>query len=332
MEKDFETIDALIAKFLAGETSGEEAATLKKWRERSPENEVYFEENKKLLVSIAAVQTKHSVDVDLAWQQVSEKITDGTSVISLNRRRVYLQIAASLLLLACLGLIISWFLNAQPAAPLLVKAGKTSIEKVLPDGSKAFINRNSEISYSENKNGEREIALKGEAFFEVVHNEKQAFVIHVGGVMVKDIGTAFNVKENSENKTVEVFVESGEVSFFSEHNTGIILRKGEKAVYDNATQQFTKIELEGSENTGSFRTKVFEFSNSRLADVIAQLNSVYGANIRLNDPSIGDRQLSVVFNNEELPEILNIIAETLDLEAEHTAGVIVLKDKPVSSE
>ncbi len=329
MQKDFENIDALIAKFHAGETNPAEDGFIDKWRKESAENENYFEDSIRFLSKVSAFNGGQTVDVNAAWEQLNRRISGETTIIPLTRGRTFLRVAASLLLLVSLGLVINWFFNKPSASPLCLKAGAAVTEEILPDGSKVFMRKNSEISYLVNDEGQREVVLKGEAFFEVVHDEKKPFVVNVNEVMIKDIGTAFNVKDNLAGQSVEVLVESGEVLFFAENNPGLSLVKGEKAIYDKTTKQFARAQVNPSENTMAYKSKIFEFRETRLREVVSQLNEAYNCNIRLGSESIGDQHLSVVFNNENPELIISIIAETLDLEVEKRGDSVLFKSKSV---
>ncbi|MES2680946.1 MAG: FecR domain-containing protein [Bacteroidota bacterium] len=331
MQKDFENIDALIAKFHAGETNPEENAFLEDWKRESAENDLYFKASIKFLNSMAGFKDVETVDVNAAWEKLDKRISAGAKIIPISGRKTFVWIAASLLLLVSLGFVFTWFFDETASSPLCFKATASITEEILPDGSKVFMRKNSEISYLVNKEGQREVILKGEAFFEVVHDEKNPFVVNVNDVMIRDIGTAFNVKDNQAVNSIEVLVESGEVLFFSENNPGLQLVKGEKAVYNKTTKQFARVQVNPSENTTSYKSKIFEFRETRLREVVTQLNEAYGCNIRLGSEAIGEQHLSVVFNNENPELIINIIAETLDLEVEKRGDSVLFKSKSVSN-
>ena len=82
----------------------------------------------------------------------------------------------------------------------------------LPDGSKIYLNRNSEFSYRKNfgKHG-RNVKLTGEAFFEISPDVSKPFIIDAGKAKVKVVGTSFNVITNNRESAVEVFVKTGKV-------------------------------------------------------------------------------------------------------------------------
>lgn len=53
--------------------------------------------------------------------------------------------------------------------------------------------------------GRRDVRLlRGEAFFQVVHDTKRPFVVTVGAVQTTDVGTAFDIRRNDADTTVAV--------------------------------------------------------------------------------------------------------------------------------
>ncbi|MGC9353763.1 MAG: FecR family protein, partial [Mariniphaga sp.] len=103
---------------------------------------------------------------------------------------------------------------------LVIPYGKTS-EILLPDGTHVFLNAGSRLIYPDffaDKN--REVFLVGEAYFEVVHNEKQPFVVQTTDVRVRVLGTQFNVSAYPSENIIETVLSSGKVRL-EQNNTGM---------------------------------------------------------------------------------------------------------------
>lgn len=324
-----ENIDDLIAKVLAGEASREEVDLLEGWMDETPDNRMYFEQTENLFAQVDNFKLENKVDTAKAWEKLNTRISESeTKVIPLFKRPNSLRIAASIVLLAVLGLILNYVFDNTAPEPVMLSAKTKVLEQKLPDGSTVTLNKNTEIAYVVNKKNVRQVKLKGEAYFEVVHNEEVPFEITIGDVVIKDIGTAFNVKALPGSNIIEVWVESGEVQFYSESSKGLTLVKGEKALYDKTTKQFTKSIPNPVENTISYKSRIFQFRENTLREVLAQVNEVYGTSIRLSDERLGNCRVTTLFNNEDLETLLSIIAETLDLEIERSGDVITLKGQP----
>lgn len=81
--------------------------------------------------------------------------------------------------------------------------------RVLPDGSKVELNRGATLTVQYTP-GERRVKLdRGEAHFSVEHDSQRPFIVNAGGVDVRAVGTAFNVR--IDPAAVEVLVTEGKV-------------------------------------------------------------------------------------------------------------------------
>lgn len=323
MKDNFEYIDDLIAKVLAKEATPEESAWLKHWSNESEANTVYVEDFKKLFAQIDSIKEDKKVDTIKAWNKLNDRIEKREAkIIELPKPKQTFRIAAAVILMICLGFVLKIILNNSDSKPEVFAADKQAIEKKLPDGTKVFINKNSEIAYTI-KDDVREVNLKGEAYFEVVHNETQPFVINIEGILIKDIGTEFNVKTLS-NGDIEVKVEGGEVQFYTENSEGLNLIKGEKALYSKTKNKFTRVNTDMFDNTSSYRSKVFNFKKTNLKDVIDLLNEVYLSDIRIEDSKLANCPYTGSFSNQPVEEIIEILKETFDMKVEKVGSAYVI--------
>lgn len=85
---------------------------------------------------------------------------------------------------------------------LIVERGG-EFQLVLADGTKVWLNSDSELTYPDVFNEKtRQVYLKGEAYFEVAHSERQPFLVKAGDYSIRVLGTAFNVSSYAEEKEV----------------------------------------------------------------------------------------------------------------------------------
>jgi transmembrane sensor len=86
---------------------------------------------------------------------------------------------------------------------------------VLSDGSKVWLNADSKISFPvQFDKAERKVAIEGEAYFEVVHNDKWPFTVAIAGGSggaVKVLGTSFDIK--TYGKKIYTTLVTGSVLF-----------------------------------------------------------------------------------------------------------------------
>ena len=125
--------------------------------------------------------------------------------------------------------------SQKPINEISVNPGaKTSLK--LPDGSKVWVNSGSKLSYPETFQGNtREVYLEGEAFFDIIKDPSNPFIVHTSGIDVKVLGTAFNVKAYEADPTIEATLVHGmiEVSKVNQPNASkVILKPHEKLIFN----------------------------------------------------------------------------------------------------
>ena len=317
-----EHIDALIAKYLSAEANANERTELFAWTKLSEENLQYFEDSKRLFAAIETNSLQWKVDVTSAWQKVDARTQTPAKIISLWSRQTVTGIAAAILIV---GLAMFFYLRNTAEEPVLLslQAAPTIQQSALPDGSKVTLNAGSELKYSLRK-GRRHVELKGEAYFEVVHNAEQSFEVQSGDVIIRDIGTAFNVKPLQAGN-LEVSVLEGEVELLSENGGSLFLKAGEKGLYKTSSKSFEKLGGAVSTSDAAYATKDFEFEAEKLQEVIRQINSAYNVDIKIEDARMKNCLFSVSFHNEDLEMVLDVIAETLSMQVEKQGSKIILK-------
>jgi transmembrane sensor len=327
LENALNHIDELIGKYLAGEASDKERAQVEMWAEESNTNQKLLQHYKLIFERAANVKTLHRFDEDAAWSKVKSKLNSEAKVVSLNKEtgnlNFFYRIAASIIIILGVGFFVyrSFDKSNKDAVELVAEAN--AVSNVLPDGSNVFLNKQTKLSYAYDKKKKAHVVkLNGEAYFKIKHEEKKTMIVDVAGAYIRDIGTAFNVKAYPEKNTIEVVVEEGEVVFYTDNNVGINLNASAKGVYNKTTKQFS-IEKPES-NVLSYKTRVFTFDGVTLEDVVNDVNEVYDKKIIL-PRHLRQCRLTVYFNNEDIDEIANVIAETLGLTVKRDNKEILLE-------
>lgn len=327
MGQPYDHIDDLIGKYLAGEATAEECRQVEEWANESTSHKKQFEHFKLIFERASSVKNVQPFDADKAWLGVKAKMTRPRAKAILLRPYVGVLRAAAVLIVAVGVGYLAYQWTSAPGPVVTLASQNEVVTDSLPDGSLAVLNKRSTLTYTfEARSNKRKVELRGEAYFEVKHQEGSPFVIEAGEVTIEDIGTAFNVTAFPESQTIEVYVESGEVAFYSRNNKGLNLVAGETGIYHKASQSFDRASIMDA-NQLAYKTGMFSFNNADLETIIKDLNSVYSAQIRLSDEALGKCLLNVSFNNEKLQDIVEIIAETLKLTVTREGENYVLNGK-----
>ena len=312
MAFELNDIDDLIGKVLSNEATPEEVREVETWRNASEENENYFADLKLIFGRAASNQVKIDFDADEAWRKVQRRLVK-TKTIDWRP----LRIAAGIVLIAVAG-IFAWRTFNKPTETIAVMSEAKVVRQTLPDGTTAVLNKHSLIKFEYNPREKiRKVKLKGEGFFEVKHEENKPFVIQADEAFVRDIGTAFNITSYPDKDTVEVMVFAGVVQFYTLNDPGMTINEGETGYYSKSTKTFSKL-AKADTNVLAYNTRVFSFHSTDLRSAIEQINEVYDSKIKLANDVIANCQVTVTFRNNELDEIVEVLAETLTLTIERT--------------
>jgi len=311
-----DNIDNLIAKVLSGEASDQEVAELESWKSASAENLVYFDHLVKLFMVTAEIKKDQTFNTDIAWGKLKSQIENrkaGGRVRSINPGKTnfsFIRIAAMLIIVAGVGYGIYKVLMRGAVSPVIVSSGNDVKEMKLPDSSLVVMNQKTELVYSFSDK-KRSVELKGEAFFDLAQGDNRPFEVLAAGLVIKDIGTSFNVNAQEGNDSLIVQVHSGVVMMTSQTNQSVVLKKGEEMIYIKSRDEFIKSAVSDT-NALAYKTKIFVFENASLGIIVQKLNEIYASNIILAG-NLKSCRLTVTFKNENPDSIVDIIAETLQL-------------------
>lgn len=320
MSTDHYDIDELIGKYLAGEASAVETQQVTQWCAQSAENQKYFEHLQFIFQKASLANDTSTYNADLAWRNVHTQLH--TSPKTSFTQWPLLRIAASVLFISALG-IWAYQQFLSPVERTQLASTTSVVQDSLPDGTKVALNKQTAISVTYNaKKKQGRITLTGEAQFEIKHEANKELIIETGEVLIRDIGTIFNVKAYPESKTIEVTVQEGEVQFYTQQNKGIFIQAGDKGIYNKQTRTFIKERADT--NVVSYATKLFVFEETDLQTVVEQLNAIYEKKIILGK-NLEQCRVTVNFQNEEIETIAEILAETLNLRISTTATEIMLE-------
>ncbi|HEX8376318.1 MAG TPA: FecR domain-containing protein [Pedobacter sp.] len=310
----------ITAKYLQGKASLSEHEALQTWRESAAENEAQFKAQEKLW-KLTEYTASHEVNTEKAWGQTKSKIEAKREKETPIKRIILssLKIAASIaIVLSSIWLFKNYFSSDEM---IVVKSGSDKIEVVLPDSSHVWLNKGSLISYKKDFSGaERKVELEGEGFFEVKKDPAKPFIIRTGFVQTKVLGTSFNLRNYSGDKSIDLVVVTGKVSFKSVTGTSeAIITPGNGASFRKSDKLLRKY-LISNNDIPSRQSKKLKFENAPLKNVLAELELFYGVDVQLQNDNIGACSFSGNFENAEFEEVLQVLQITLDLSYKRTSN------------
>lgn len=166
--------------------------------------------------------------------------------------------------------------NTGPSTQQTLTAFHTGVRELkkvtLADGTIVWLNANSHLKVLPEYGAEtRQVALRGEAFFEVKKNPKVPFRVQTGSVDVEVLGTAFNLSAYPDIHDVKVGVASGKVAV-NDSKKGMLatLVKGQGLVYHKAVRSYrlTNYDAQGREDWRNGTMRLDEAPFEEIAQVI----------------------------------------------------------------
>jgi transmembrane sensor len=195
---------------------------------------------------------------------------------------------------------------------------------ILEDGSEVTLNANSSVKVPRNfaSAQNREVWIKGEAFFEVRKKKGLKFIVHTDHLDVEVLGTKFNVS-NRHGKT-EVMLAEGKVKLVGKDQQALTMKPGEQVSVSDKQRNFQK-HIVSPEKYMGWRQNKFIFENTSLQEVAQIIHNYYGVDVIIGDPALARRQFTGTLPNNDLDVILLALTTAYKIEIEHQEDRIILK-------
>ncbi|UGU17215.1 DUF4974 domain-containing protein [Sinomicrobium kalidii] len=212
---------------------------------------------------------------------------------------------------------------------LTVPYGKR-FDIILSDGSKILLNSGTSIRYPVRfpEAGNREVTVRGEAFFEVAKDSSHPFVVKANGLNVRVLGTKFNVSAYEEDPAVQTVLVEGAVGLYEGkdyiHSEKTLLAPGHKATWDKKGQNIDVKETDVSVYTSWIREQMV-FKHMKLKHILKKLERQYNVEIVRPADSIGDMLFTASFDNKQpLTQVLETFKEHYGIDYRITDDKIII--------
>jgi transmembrane sensor len=183
----------------------------------------------------------------------------------------------------------------------------------LPDGTTGWLNSNSSVKYNGSFNADRQVTLKGEAFFDVFKDKKRPFMVNTPEINIKVLGTRFNIASYENEKNVEVVLEEGKLIFNNkEMNKSCIMNPNDLVIYDKTLKDFSS-EVVQPHKYLSWKEGKLIFRNDPLDVVARRLERWYNIDVEVNVSSTEDIRWRATFIDEGLEAVLSIMKRSLPI-------------------
>ncbi|WP_439482388.1 FecR family protein [Cyclobacterium plantarum] len=324
-------IDHLILLYLKGEATQEQIAALKYWIAASEENKLIFKSIQKIWESETSSNAiKLSARREEIWAAASRKKTSLQRKGSPAKSVLWAAVLTFFLIFSAIAFYyrandepplektISWLKKVNPA-------GQRSTH-LLPDGTRVWLNAMSSLEYPEVfSDSIRRVKITGEAYFDVASNPIKPFIAEVQGIHVEALGTAFNVKNFSNESTRAVSLLEGRVRVSGfEKDQSYILDPGYEILMEKNRVDFHVQTIDFDASFG-WKEGILMFNGDDFVTFKRSIERWFGVTMKVTGDPPTDWNIRAKYYNESLKNILRDISFNKNLDFEMVNKDLILK-------
>ena len=193
----------------------------------------------------------------------------------------------------------------------------------LPDGSVVHLNAGSELKVPVHFGTEsREVWLRGEGFFEVVHRENLIFTVHTDKADISVLGTEFDVRAYTDEKEVMTTLVQGVVGV-SSGGTYDRLKPGEQArIAGKGDVRVAEVDIYPFI---AWKNGRMVFENERLEKIMAELQRWYDFELFYADPDVKEMHFTIdILKYEEISKVLNLMERVNKVKSTQKGRTVVV--------
>ena len=317
----------LLEKQKAKLASADEANELEKWYDQYDERADFTSSLSEQAVN--ALQASMFAGIDQRLEEV------GKPAEILVKRKTWFstgyRIAAAVLILILAGGFFYKYYQDYNVTKEITSFGETR-SILLPDGSKVILNGNSELTYPSgwDKTTIREVSLKGEAYFTVVHtSDSRKFRVHTGeGFSVDVLGTQFTV--SNRNSGTRVVLNEGKVqcNLSEKEADTLLLKPGDLVEFSQKSSKYVRKVVEASMYS-AWKDNLLILRDTPLSEISKMLSETYGLELVTDHPELLQRQVSGKVPMDNVNTLLDGIAMTCGLNLDRKDNrIFVSQRKP----
>ncbi len=184
----------------------------------------------------------------------------------------------------------------------------------LSDGTRVWLNSDSKLKIPTSFVGnERRVFLSGEAYFDVVKNDRKPFIVETDLGNIKVYGTVFNVKRYSGDRQLKATLVEGSIGFSTDKTTEWKLQPGyQLSLLEGKSEPI--VEKVKIYNEIAWKNQRFCFENRTLESIVQDIERWYNVKIVFESPSLKQLQFSGSLSRYgEIETLLRFFEESADI-------------------
>ena len=306
----------IFERYVRGSATDDEIKRLSHWIRNNQEISSWLEQQ--ILAASPSIDSEvqmrmlENIKVELKAANKKIKPIKHHSGTGFNIKRL-IRVAAMLILPAITAAAMYLYMSKNDivGTPLIVAVERGQKANVtLPDGSKAWLNSQSKLTYSTDYNVEnRKLQLDGEAYFEVAHNPDKPFIVESNDIEIVALGTAFGVKAYNEDNIISSILMQGKIRVTTPDGASILM-PNDRIIYDKSTRKRSQSKVANATDFTGWMHNELRFENESLEEIAKNIQRIYNIEIIFACNNIKNQRYTGTVNNNSLESVLNIITLT----------------------
>lgn len=242
------------------------------------------------------------------------------------KRLSFVKYAAAVSFVFIMSLSALLYITADPKTIMVATTNNTR-EVVLPDGSKVTLSHYSSLEYpSKFEKVNRQVEIKGEAYFDVAKEKVRPFIVSVENIQIKVLGTQFNVESYPKDDYIKTTLVEGSVSVSNKRNEDVvILSPNESALFSKVSGILHKEYSEKAIDEIAWKDGRLLFNNKTIGQIAVDLSNYFNVSITVNDALLKEYKVTACFaRGETLDEILNILQSAANFKWKESDSTIII--------
>lgn len=214
----------------------------------------------------------------------------------------------------------------EPKAEIYATAKGEQREIVLSDGTKVALSADSRLSVSMARDRRDLTLASGEAAFQVTHDAKRPFVVHLGDRELRDIGTEFDVRRQGGLVTVSVREGMVAVERPGDDQPIVSMGPGSRLEHREGSPGGT-VFAANPDDAFSWKTGRLIYRNRPLSDIAADLSRYGQDEVRVSGPA-ADLKFTGVLTIDSQSAMVRRLTDLMPVAASapRKDGVILLSE------
>lgn len=185
---------------------------------------------------------------------------------------------------------------------------------LLPDGTKVWLNAESSLTYPTTFSslGERKVVLRGEAYFEVMTNEKMPFLVHTISPdsslsqNIEVLGTHFNINAYGDGGILKTTLVEGSVKVRS-GGQQVILKPNQQSNVDGKKLNIKNVDADVAI---AWKNGYFMFDDERIEDIMLRIARWYDVEVDFQHVDKTQVFSGTISKFEDVKSVLNLLELT----------------------